>query len=103
MIMEEIDCYTKEGIAILVTKQIYNMAPEKCSSCAKTYYLKPDKYCVLSCFRYNRGCWRDCYEKEKEKLQSIMMFRKAFSSLAPCALIHLKARQCPREFQKEVY
>ena len=37
-VKEEIDNYTKDGIAILVTKKIYNMAPENCSSCNKIYY-----------------------------------------------------------------
>ena len=47
-INEEIDNYTKDGIATLVTKKIYNMAPENCSSCNKTYYFKPGEHCVLT-------------------------------------------------------
>ena len=32
LIKEEIDAYTKDGITLLVVNNVYNMAPEKCSS-----------------------------------------------------------------------
>jgi hypothetical protein len=73
---EEIDSYTKDGIAILVLKKIYSMAPEKCSSCCKSYYFKPGEYCALNCIRCNRGACIECYEREKDKLHATIMFNK---------------------------
>ena len=85
IIRDEIETYTKDGIALLVVKKIYNMAPDKCSSCNKTYYFKPGDYCVLSCFRCNRGACKECYEKEKDKLNSNTMFNKSiFFSCTNC-------------------
>ena len=48
-IKSEIDIYTKEGIAILLIKKIYNMSPQKCSTCLQTSHFKPGEYCILSC------------------------------------------------------
>jgi hypothetical protein len=76
IINEEIESYTKDGIALLVLKKIYAMAPERCASCLKTYYFKPGEHCTLTCFRCNTGACKDCYDKDEEKLKSCSMFNK---------------------------
>ena len=88
VIREEIDSYTKDGIALLVLKKIYSMAPEKCSSCCKSYYFKPGEHCALNCFRCDRGACKECYGREKEKLNSIIMFNKIiFFSCTECTIV----------------
>ena len=54
LVKDEIDIYTKEGLVHLVIKKIYNMAPQKCSSCLKTSHFKPGESCVLSCIACQR-------------------------------------------------
>ena len=71
---EEIDNYNKFGIATIVTKNIYNMAPEDCSSCNNSYYFKPGEHCILTCLRCNRGACSDCYEKEQNIINSSSIF-----------------------------
>ena len=84
-IKEELDSYTKDGVAFLVLKKIYAMAPEKCSSRQKTYYFKPGECCILSCFKCNRGACNECYRKEEQTLRSSSMFNKnIFFSCTTC-------------------
>ena len=85
-IQNDLEEYTKDGIAHKLIKKIYNMAPEVCSSCRKTYYFKRGESCSLACIRCNRGACRDCYDKEKENLASISMFnRNIFFVIVPKA------------------
>ena len=46
---DEIGAYTKDGIVLLVTKKIYNMAPQNCPSCRKftTSKLENLAYCPV--------------------------------------------------------
>ena len=82
---EEINKYNKLGLATIVTKKIYNMAPEDCSSCNKSYYFKPGEHCVLTCLRCNRGACNDCYEKEKNIIKnSSMFYRSTFFACTSC-------------------
>ena len=87
IIKEEIDAYTKDGIALLVVKKIYNMAPEKCLSCCKTYYFKPGESCPMSCIMCERGACPECYKKEKTLLNSSSMFnRNIFFTCTSCSV-----------------
>jgi hypothetical protein len=102
LVKDEIEAYTKEGIALLVLKKIYSMAPEECSSCKKIYYFKPGEFCVLSCFRCNRGACPDCYEKEREKLSSSSMFNKCiFFSCTSCTKMITSENRDENNYKKK--
>ena len=98
----EIDVYTKEGIAHLLIKKIYNMAPQKCATCLKTSHFKPGEFCVLSCIRCNRGACVNCYELEREKLKSLSMFnRSIFFSCENCTSIATKENSIDESHKKK--
>ena len=102
LIKEEIDAYTKDGIALLVVNKVYNMAPEQCSSCSKSYYFKPGEYCALTCIRCDRGACPVCYEKEKANLSSSCMFNKnIFFSCIPCSEIIRKEAKFADQHKKK--
>ena len=101
MIKSEIDVYTKEGIAILLIKKIYNMAPQKCSTCLQTSHFKPGEYCILSCVRCTRSACTNCYESEKAKLNSLSMLnRNIFYMCETCNSVSAKENQ-PEEAHKK--
>ena len=89
----EIDMYTKEGLVHLVIKKIYNMAPQKCSSCLKTSHFKPGEYCVLECISCNRSACINCYESDREKLKSVTMFNKSIFQNKINLMKHISRRQ----------
>ena len=91
-IKAEMDNYTKDGIAHLVIKKIYNMAPEKCPACCKTSHFKPGEYCSLTCIRCNRSACIECYDKDKSNLFSTTMFNKT---------IHFACNECADAIRKE--
>ena len=101
-IKNEIDSYTKEGIAHLLLKKIYNMAPLKCATCQKTSHFKPGESCILACIRCNRSACVDCYESDKEKLKSISMFNKnIYFSCEGCTIIIAKENQFEESYRKK--
>ena len=102
MIKEEIEAYTKDGIALLVLKKIYNMAPETCPTCSKTYYFKPGEYCALACVRCDRGACKECYEKEKQNLSLSYMFNKSmFFICNPCNEVISKQTRLEEHHKKK--
>ena len=103
-IKSEIDSYTKDGIALILIKKIYNMAPMKCSSCMKTSHFKPGEYCALSCIRCNRSACISCYESDREKLSSTCMFNKSlYFSCEMCTNIISKENHVEESYKKKSY
>ena len=101
-IKNEIDSYTKEGIAYMLIKKIYNMAPARCTTCQKTSHFKPGEFCVITCIRCNRGACVPCYESEKEKLKSIVMFNKSiYYSCETCTEIITKENHVEEAYKKK--
>ena len=102
VIRDEIEGYTKDGIAHLVAKKIHNMSPEQCESCQKTYYFKPGEFCSLSCIRCDRCACNDCYEKDKANLTSSSMFnRNIFYSCSKCSEIIRKEAKFEEKHKKK--
>ena len=102
IIKEEIDAYTKDGLAQLVVKKIYNMAPDVCKSCNKSYSFKPGEYCVLSCIRCGRGACKDCYERDKNVWKESIMFNKCiFFSCGSCEEIVRKENNMDEHLKKK--
>ena len=79
------------------------MAPEKCSSCNKTYYFKPGDYCALAFVRCDLGACPTCYEKEKPNLSLSCMFNKnIFFCCLPCNEIIRKETKLDDKHKKKL-
>ena len=63
--------YLKDGLIELLVKRVYQLLPETCNTCGKSYHISIYEKPLVTCMICSKGCCQSCSDKYAERLNNV--------------------------------